>query len=76
MIEDGGPLSPEAVSNRIVDFAKSISGGDKSKLALLRDAIEEGFEQAKEFMGGELPEISDTTYELIQEKLDAWEEEQ
>jgi len=76
MIEDGGPLSPEAVSNRIVDFAKSISGGDKSKLALIRDAIDEGFEQAKEFMGGKLPEITDTTYELIQEKLDAWEEEQ
>lgn len=76
MIEDGGPLSPEAVSDRIVDFAKSISGGDKEKLSLLRDAIEEGFEQAKELMGGELPEISSQTYDLIQEKLDAWESEQ
>ncbi|MBI9013942.1 MAG: hypothetical protein JEZ08_17030 [Clostridiales bacterium] len=76
MIEEGGPLSPEAVSDRIVDFAKSISNGDKGKLSLLRDAIEEGFEQAKEFMGGELPEISSQTYDLIQEKLDAWESEQ
>jgi hypothetical protein len=76
MIEDGGPLSPEAVSDRIVDFAKSISNGDKSKLKLLRESIEEGFEQAKEMMGGELPEISSQTYDMIQEKLDAWENEQ
>ncbi|MCH4888685.1 hypothetical protein EZV73_13915 [Acidaminobacter sp. JC074] len=76
MIDEGGPLSPEAVSDRIVDFAKAISNGDKSKLELLREAIDEGFEQAKNFMGGELPEITDKTYELIQEKLDAWEEEQ
>lgn len=76
MIEEGGPLSPESVSDRIVDFAKAISNGDKEKLSLLRDAIEEGFEQAKEFMGGELPEISSQTYDLIQEKLDAWENEQ
>jgi hypothetical protein len=75
MIEPGGPLSPEAVSDRIVDFAKSISGGDKARLEVLRDAIEEGFEQAKEYMGGELPEISSETYDLIQEKLDAWENE-
>lgn len=75
MVESGGPLSPEAVSDRIVDFAKSISGGNKDKLDLLRDAIEEGFAQAKEFMGGELPEISSKTYDMIQEKLDAWEEE-
>lgn len=75
MIEAGGPLSPEAVSDRIVDFAKSISGGDKEKLQLLRGAIEEGFAQAKKALGGSLPEISNETYNLIQEKLDAWESE-
>lgn len=76
MIDEGGPLSPTAVSDRVVDFAKAISNGDKSKLSLLRGAIEEGYEQAKEAMGGELPEISAKTYDLIQEKLDAWENEQ
>lgn len=76
MISQGGPLSVEAVSDRIVDFAKSISGGDKEKLNLLKDAIEEGFAQAREFMGGELPEISQKTYDMIQEKLTLWEEEE
>ncbi|QUH25925.1 hypothetical protein [Serpentinicella alkaliphila] len=39
MISDGGPLSPEAVSDRIVEFAKAISGGDKEKYETLKDAI-------------------------------------
>ena len=75
MIEEGGPLSPENVSNRILDFAKSISGGDKSKFELIKGAIKEGFEQAKKALGGELPEISQKTYDLIQKKLEDWNKE-
>ncbi len=75
MIGEGGELSAEAVSDRIVAFAKALSGEDKSKLGLLRGAIEEGFAQAKEALGGTLPDISQKTWVLIQEKLDAWEAE-
>lgn len=74
MIEGDGPLSPEKVSDRIVDFAKAISGEDKEKLGILKDAIEEGFKAAEEYFG-ELPDISQKTYDLIQEKLEAWENE-
>lgn len=74
MIDPGGPLSAEAVSDRIVDFAKAISGGDIEKLDKLKGAIEEGFKQAESILGG-LPEISRETYKLIMEKLDAWAEE-
>lgn len=75
MIAEGGPLSPEAVSDRIVDFAKAISGGDKEKIGMLRDAIEEGFRAVEKIFGGELPEISKRTYQLVMEKLDKWAEE-
>jgi len=75
LIDEGGELSAEAVSDRIVDFAKAISGGDKSKLAILRGAIEEGFRAASAAFGGQLPEISQRTYEMITQKLDAWMEE-
>ncbi|HZK57104.1 MAG TPA: hypothetical protein VFD17_02240 [Clostridia bacterium] len=71
LIEPGGPLSAEAVSDRIVDFAKAISGGDIEKLDKLKGAIEKGFKQAEAILG-ELPEISRKTYDLIMEKLDAW----
>ena len=75
MIAEGGEYSAENVSDRIVSFAKAISGGDKSKLDMLRGAIEEGFRQASNVLGGALPEISNKTYALVMEKLDAWEQE-
>lgn len=71
MIAEDGPLGVEAVSQRIVDFAIAISGGDKSKLDSLKAAIDEGFKKAEEILGG-LPEISRQTYDLIMEKLDKW----
>lgn len=76
MIDEGGELSIESVSDRLVDFAKAISGGDKSKIGLLRDAINEGFKQAEEAFGGTLPEISHKTLARTMEKLDAWENEE
>lgn len=74
LVAEDGPFGAEAVSNRIVDFAKAISGGDKSRIAELRDAITEGFRQAEEILGT-LPEISSKTYDLVMEKLAAWEAE-
>ncbi|WP_028307511.1 hypothetical protein [Desulfitibacter alkalitolerans] len=73
LIADDGPLGAEAVSNRIVEFAVAISGGDKSKLDELKAAIKEGFRQVEELLGG-LPEVSQKTYGLIMEKLDKWEQ--
>lgn len=74
MIDPGGPLSAEAVSDRIVDFAKAISGGDIEKLDKLKEAIDKGFKEAEKILG-ELPQVSRETYDLIMEKLDAWAEE-
>ncbi|MFW5790965.1 MAG: DUF5610 domain-containing protein [Bacillota bacterium] len=72
LISEGGKFSPEAVSDRIVNFAKSISGGDTEKYELLKDAIKKGFNEAREILGGSLPEISKTTYDLVMDKLDDW----
>ena len=71
-IDEGGPYSVESVSDRMVDFAKAISGGDKSKISLLRDAIQKGFDEAEKAFGGKLPEISYKTLERTMEKMDAW----
>lgn len=51
-VEEGGPFSPENVSDRIVEFAKAISSGDKSKFELLKGAIEEGFGAAAKALDG------------------------
>lgn len=74
-IDEGGNQSAENVSDRIVDFANAISGGDTSKFELLKGAIEEGFNAAKQALGGTLPEVSQKTYDLVMEKLNNWKEE-
>lgn len=74
-IDEGGAYSVESVSDRMVDFAKAISGGDKSKISLLRDAIQKGFDEAEKAFGGKLPDISYETLSRTMEKLDAWENE-
>ncbi|MHA6250410.1 hypothetical protein [Oceanobacillus sp. CAU 1775] len=71
-ISEGGEHSVENVSDRLVDFAIAISGGDRSKLETLRGAIEGGFRAAEEAFGGKLPDISYRTLEAAMEKLDNW----
>jgi hypothetical protein len=72
LVADDGELGPEAVSTRIVDFARSLSGGDSAKIGILRGAIEEGFREAARMLGGTLPEVSLRTYDMVMQKLDAW----
>jgi hypothetical protein len=75
LLEEGGDLSTGKVSDRIVEFAKAISGGDKTKYNLLKAAIDDGFEAAGIEFGDELPGICAETYRLTMEKLDAWAKE-
>lgn len=74
-IAEDGPFGVEATSNRIVNFAIALSGGDVEKLGILREAIDEGFKAVKDIFG-ELPEISLETQRVIHDKLDQWEKEQ
>lgn len=74
LIGPDGELGIESMSDKIVDFAKAISGGDTAKLDKLRAAIEKGFKAAEKVLG-KLPEISQKTYDRIMEKLDKWENE-
>ena len=72
LLAEDGEFGVEAVSDRIVNFAKAISGGDKERYEELKAAIKEGFAQAKEALGGSLPEISEKTFEEPMEKLENW----
>ena len=75
-ISKDGIFGVDAVSDRIVNFAKAVSGNDKSKLAELKDAIDKGFGQAKKALGGELPDICNQTYDAVMDKLDDWSSEE
>ncbi|MCT4633069.1 MAG: hypothetical protein N4A76_10050 [Firmicutes bacterium] len=74
-VSEDGYFGVEKTAKRILDFAKAISGGNPEKIQLLKDAFIEGFEEAKEIFGGELPEISEKTYEKVMEGFDEWEKE-
>ena len=74
-ISEDGEFGVKAVSDKLVEFAKSVSGGDKSKLSELTSAIDKGFAAAKQALGGELPDISQQTYDETMRKLNDWANE-
>lgn len=71
-IEDGGYFSVDATAGRLLDFAVAISGGDPSRIEVLRGAVEQGFASAERMWGGELPEISQRTREAVMNGFDEW----
>ena len=75
LIADDGYWGVEQTSDRIFQFAVANAGGDPAKLNQIKAAVENGFDMAKEALGGMLPEISLKTHEAVMEKLDKWEAE-
>ena len=74
-IAEDGYWGVNQTSDRIIDFAKALCGGDPDKIEEMREAFEKGFKQAEKTWGGELPDISKRTYEAVMEKFDAWASE-
>lgn len=74
-IAEDGYWGVNQTSDRIIDFAKALCGGDPDKIEEMREAFEKGFKQAEKTWGGELPEISKKTYDAVMEKFDAWANE-
>lgn len=71
-IAEDGYWGVEQTSNRMLEFAKALSGGDRSKADELINAVKKGFEQATKAWGGELPEISGRTMDAAIKKLESW----
>jgi len=71
-IGEDGYYGVKQTSQRILDFAKALSGGDPEKIEMLRDAFIKGFQMAEEIWGGKLPEISYETYDAVIKGFDEW----
>ena len=69
-ISEDGYFGVKQTSDRIIDFAVALTGGDTSKLEDMKEAFKKGYEQAEKTWGGELPEISQKTYDAVLEKFD------
>ena len=74
-IAEDGYWGVAQTSDRIIDFATALTGGDPSKIEEMRAAFQKGFDQAKETWGEELPEISQQTYDAVMAKFDKLAEE-
>ncbi|MGL5258598.1 MAG: hypothetical protein ACRC7V_00670 [Lachnospiraceae bacterium] len=74
-ISDTGYWGVEQTSDRMIEFAKAVSGNDPDQIEKMRAAFEKGFKQAEKTWGGKLPEISQKTYEATMSKFDAWASE-
>ncbi|NLL78573.1 MAG: hypothetical protein GX234_01970 [Clostridiales bacterium] len=71
-IAEDGYWGVNQTSDRIIDFAKALTGGDPDKIEEMRAAFEKGFKQATGTWGKKLPEISQKTYQAVMDKFDAW----
>lgn len=76
-ISEGGEWSVDAVAGRIMDMAQALSGGDTSKLDLLKKAVVDGFKAAgfdpDNRKGSGMPDITSKTYDEVMKRFDAWE---
>lgn len=71
-IADDGYWGVDQTSDRILDFAKALSGNDPEKADLLLDAFKKGFKEATKSWGQDLPDISQRTYDAVVEKFNNW----
>ena len=71
-VADDGYWGVAKTSDRLVDMAKALSGGDSAKADELIAAIKKGFDQAADAWGGELPEICQKTIDAAVQKLNDW----
>ena len=68
-IAEDGYWGVSQTSQRILDFATALTGGDPDKIEEMRSAFQKGYKQAEKTWGGELPEISKKTYERVKDRL-------
>lgn len=74
-ISENGDWGVEKTAERILNFAKALSGGDSAKISTLKNAVMKGFAEAEKAWGGKLPDICGKTYDRIMEGFDQWEKQ-
>lgn len=74
-IAEDGYWGVKQTSERILDFATALTGGDPDKIEEMREAFKKGYKQAEKTWGGELPDISKQTYDAVMQGFDKLAEE-
>ena len=74
LISEDGYWGVNQTSDRIFEMAKALSGGDEKGMNEMLAAFEKGYKQATKTWGRALPDISQQTYDAVQEKFKAYQE--
>lgn len=70
LVSEDGFFGISQTSQRIADFVINGAGGDEDRLRAGREGMIQGFKEAEEMWGGELPEISQKTMARAIEMVD------
>jgi hypothetical protein len=71
-IASDGEFGVQKTAERILSFAKAAIGDDPAKLDKILAAVEQGFKEAADILGGTLPDISQQTLKAIQAEFQRW----
>lgn len=74
-IAEDGYWGVAQTSERLVNFARALVGGDPARAEEMRDAVIKGFQAAEKAWGGALPDISQKTYDATMRLFDDWAQE-
>ncbi|MCM1134641.1 MAG: hypothetical protein NC400_03605 [Clostridium sp.] len=74
-IADDGYWGVSQTSQRILDFASALTGGDPSQIEKMRSAFLKGYKQAEKTWGGSLPGICQQTYDAVLKGFDKMAED-
>ena len=74
-IAEDGYWGVKQTSQRILDFATALTGGDPTKIEKMRAAFQKGYDKAQRTWGGSLPEISQQTYDAVLSGFDQMEQD-
>ena len=70
LVSEDGFFGIEQTSQRIASFVIDNAGGDEDRLRAGREGMMQGFKEAEEMWGGELPEIAQKTMQAAIEMVD------
>lgn len=71
-ISEDGYWGVSQTSDRLVEMAKALSGGDPDKADTMIAAMKKGFEQATKSFGDKLPDICSQTIDAAVSKMNDW----
>ncbi|UXY15011.1 hypothetical protein N8I74_17110 [Chitiniphilus purpureus] len=74
-VAEDGEWGVSKTAERILDFAQYAIGDDPQQLETIRAAVQQGFDEARQMLGGTLPEISEKTYEAVMAEFDRWQQD-